>query len=65
MKLTRRQWAAAATSSVAALAQTAPPAPATAEDLLKAARERMKNNADALDRQQLPMAVEPAFQFKA
>jgi len=60
-KLTRRQLAALV--SATAMAQTQPPAPA--EDLLATARDRMKANGEALTKQPVPMATEPAFQFKA
>jgi hypothetical protein len=66
MKMTRRQLTAvvSATAISVASAQTEqrPPAP---PDELTAARERLKANSALLDRQQVPMAVEPAFQFKA
>jgi hypothetical protein len=64
MKLTRRQLAIALAPAVA-LARTAapPPAPA-ADDELRAARERVRSNGETLTRHALPMAVEPAFQFK-
>jgi len=60
MKLTRRQLAAS-------LAVAAAPAPANAqnEDLDAAARDRLKNNANALNAVNLPMAVEPAVVFRA
>lgn len=45
----------------AALAQT----PAAAEDDLKAARDRIKANGEALAKVEIPMSTEPAFQFKA
>lgn len=64
MQLTRRELATALTSA-AALAQTPPGPPATPDDELKAARERIKTNGSALAGQQVPMATEPAFQFKA
>jgi len=32
---------------------------------LRIARERIRNNAGALAKVKLPMATEPAFQFKA
>jgi len=41
------------------LAQT--PAPA---DPLQAAKDRIKATSDALAKEQVPMATEPAFQFK-
>jgi len=40
-------------------------APQTADEELKAARERLKANADALAAASASMATEPAFQFKA
>jgi uncharacterized membrane protein len=64
MKLTRRQLATALTSA-AALAQTASGPPATPEDELKAATDRVKANGAALAKQEVPVATEPAFQFKA
>ena len=69
MQLTRRKLAAVLTSGVA-LAQTpaaAPPAaaPPGTDDLLQAARDRNQANARALAAEPVPMATEPAFQFKA
>ena len=63
MKLTRRQLAAAVVSATA-LAQTRP-TPANAPDDLQAARDRLKAAGEALAQQPIPMATEPAFQFKA
>ena len=60
MKLTRRALATAVLAP-AALAQT-PPA---AEDDLKAARDRIKSNGEALAKVEIPMSTEPAFQFRA
>ncbi len=60
--MTRRALAAAVFAPAAAgLAQTqaAPPDP------LAAARQRLADNAAAVAKVELPMAVEPAFQFKA
>jgi len=57
--ITRRKLAAVLVSSTA-LAQ----APASS-DPLQAAKERIKANGDALAKEQVPMATEPAFQFKA
>jgi hypothetical protein len=62
MKLNRRELAAAfAAAPVVAAAQPAP----QGEDLDALARTRLKNNAVALGPVDLPMATEPAFQFKA
>jgi hypothetical protein len=58
MQMTRRDLAALL-AAAPALAQTAP------EDLEKAARDRLKSNAGALSKIEVPMATEPAFQFKA
>jgi hypothetical protein len=68
MKITRRTLAVSAVASAAALAQNAAaPAPGSesAEQLLQAAREQIRRNGETLTRQSIPMAVEPAFQFKA
>jgi hypothetical protein len=67
--LTRRQLAVIATASVAsanlasvkALAQT----PLANADYYQAALESHKRNSATLAQFQLPMSVEPAFQFKA
>ena len=68
MKLTRRQLAAALAarpfSQAVAGPQGAPPRPAP-EAELAAARERLKANAETVARVAVPMATEPAFQFKA
>ena len=60
MKVTRRALATALVPAAAALAQTATPS-----DELKAAQARLKASTDALARQEVPIATEPAFQFKA
>jgi hypothetical protein len=63
MKLTRRTMATALASSAALAAQEpAPPAP---DEDLKQARDRMQANAATLNQSPIPMATEPAFQFKA
>lgn len=63
MKLTRRQLATVLAPAVALAGTAAQPAPA-ADDELRAARERVKSSGAALARHDLPMAAEPAFQFK-
>src|SRR4051812_32294369 len=68
MKLTRRQLAtvlASATVAGAQQKQPAPAPPAPSDDLLETARVRMRANTAALATLTVPMAVEPAFQFKA
>ena len=62
MQLTRRKLAAAVLAPAAvALPQTPPQQP----DELAAARQRMKDNAAALAKIEIPMATESAYQFKA
>lgn len=62
--MTRRNLAALAAVSAAASApaQQTPPAK---EDLNANAKAQIRNTAAALDKFPLPMAQEPAFQFKA
>jgi len=63
MKLTRRQLAAVvAAGPLAGLPARAEP---QSDAELQAARERLKANAEALAAANVPMTVEPAFQFKA
>ncbi len=64
MKLTRRKLAAAVLGPAAAAAAAQTPAPAE-DQLLKAARERNQANFATVEKIELPMATEPAFQFKA
>jgi hypothetical protein len=64
MKLTRRRLAALVTATVVA-APAQPPQPAADEDLLKTKRDLMRANAAAVASREIPMATEPAFQFKA
>jgi len=61
MKLTRRQLALTVALADAAAQQPA----AGADDELQAARNRVRANGDTLAATAVPMAVEPAFQFKA
>jgi len=74
MDVTRRSVARilAATAAVPALvlnesvAQTPPPAPSSSPDAeLDTARALMRANAQKLAQVKLPMAVEPAFKFRA
>jgi len=64
MQITRRKLAAVLTSGVA-LAQTPATPPPRPDELVQAARERNQANAAALGAEPVPMATEPAFQFKA
>jgi len=65
MKLTRRNLAAALLSAAAVPAPAQNPPQPAADDDLKIARDRLRANAAALVDQKVPMATEPAFQFKA
>jgi len=65
MKVTRRRLAASLAVSAAAMAQPQPPSAAAPDEDLRAARERLKAASDALARQEVPMAAEPAFRFEA
>lgn len=66
MKITRRKLATSALVPMATLAQNSPVrAPSEAPDeLLKNAKEQVRRNGDALAKFQIPIATEPAFQFK-
>jgi uncharacterized membrane protein len=63
MKITRRQLATALAPAMA-LAEAAAQ-PQAADDEMQAARNRVKTNGETLAGQAVPMAAEPAFQFKA
>ena len=69
-RMTRRQLGVAITAAAAAgiaAAQT-PQAPARGpeqEDLAKSAREAVTHNAQQLAKYEVPIATEPAFQFRA
>lgn len=64
MKLTRRELAKAAPGLLsAAMLEGQQPVPG-ADVELQAARDRLKANANAMTSVDVPMDVEPAFQFK-
>jgi hypothetical protein len=63
-KITRRQLAGVAAASLGAVTAIAQ-VPPTTQDLDSAARESHKQNSDALAKVEIPMSLEPAFQFKA
>ena len=65
MKLTRRKLAVTLVSATALSAQQTQVTPPAATDDLKTARDRLKANAAAVAAIPIPMATEPAFQFKA
>ncbi len=60
--MTRRNLATVFAAAAVAAAQA--PQSAPTEDLDKTARDRMQANAAALSTPAIPMATEPAFQFK-
>jgi hypothetical protein len=63
-KITRRQLAGVAAGSAVvslAIAQT----PATPQDFDRSARESHLENTQELKKFEIPMSLEPAFQFKA
>jgi hypothetical protein len=66
MQLTRRTLATVLASAAGLAAHPPQTTPAPAEDDdLKTARDRLQANARLLAATPVPMATEPAFQFKA
>jgi hypothetical protein len=66
MKLTRREAAALlGAPAVPALPQASAAPAETPEQLLAAARNRLRRNLETLAKTRLPIATEPAFQFRA
>jgi hypothetical protein len=63
IKITRRKLAAVLVSSSGLASQTLAQTPAAA-DPLQAAKDRIKTAGETLAKAQIPMATEPAFQFK-
>ena len=64
-KLTRRELAAALSTSAVLLAQPpTQPLPANADEELKASEAQLRDGASQLDRFPLPMSTEPATTFK-
>jgi hypothetical protein len=64
MKISRRALAGMALAG-AASAQTAVPAPQATPDDLEQAKKLVARNSEALQKYELSIAAEPAFQFKA
>jgi len=64
MTLTRRELAAAAVAVVAA-PSAEPQAPQSAADLAKVVHDANQRNSEALTKFEIPIATEPAFQFRA
>jgi hypothetical protein len=66
MKLTRRNLAISLVATPALSARAEAQANSSPDDAeMAAARERLRSAANVLKDQKIPMAVEPAFQFKA
>lgn len=65
MKITRRRLGQAMLAPAVLAAQTPPPIPSNAEEELAAVRQQNKLNSQTLEQFRVPMALEPAFQFKA
>lgn len=63
-KMTRRALAAAAAGSLVAAAARAQ-APASPQDFDKAAQDSHRDNSEKLAKFDIPMSLEPAFQFRA
>jgi hypothetical protein len=64
MKISRRALAGIALAG-AAPAQTPVPAPQATPDDLEQAKRLVARNSEALQKHELPLSAEPAFQFKA
>jgi hypothetical protein len=66
MKVTRRALGRILAATAAVPLQAVPQAPSPdADEELKAARDRLRNQAVQLARVPLPKTTEPAFRFKA
>ena len=63
-KLTRRQLAAALSTSAVLLAQAPAPLPSNPDEELKAVKDTIRQNSEQLAKFDLPMATEPAVHFK-
>jgi len=67
-KITRRQLAGVAAGSAAVslvAVKVIAQAPVASQDWDKAARESHRENSQALARFEIPMSLEPAFEFRA
>jgi hypothetical protein len=64
-KFTRRQLAAALSTSAVLLAQAPAPLPSNPDEELKAVKDTLRQNSEQLAKFDLPMATEPAVHFKA
>ncbi len=64
-KISRRRWAALSTLPFAASVPSVQAAQATPQDDMAIQRENLQRWREQMKKAKLPMAVEPAFQFKA
>jgi hypothetical protein len=64
-KLTRRELAAALSTSAVLLAQAPTPLPSNPDEELKAVKDTLQQNFQQLAKFDLPMSTEPAVHFKA
>jgi len=65
MDVTRRSLAQILIASAAAAPAVAAPPQSEPDEETRSAHEALRNNAQQLSKIDLPMATEPAFQFKA
>jgi hypothetical protein len=65
MKLTRRELAIAAAGAAAIASQAESAAQTAPDDAMKTVRATNERNSDLLAKFEIPIATEPAFQFKA
>jgi len=63
-KISRRRWAALSTLPLVSASQAQPQA-AAGQDDLAVQKENLQRWRDQMKKAKLPMATEPAFQFKA
>jgi hypothetical protein len=64
-KFTRRELALAVSTSAVLLAQAPAPLPSNPDEELKAVKDTIQQNSQALAKFDLPMSTEPAVHFKA
>jgi hypothetical protein len=64
-KFTRRELAAALSTSAVLLAQAPTPLPSNPDEELKAVKDTLQQNFQQLAKFDLPMSTEPAVHFKA
>lgn len=65
MKLTRRELGAALAGAAPLAAQAPAAPPEDPAEELQAAQQRLRRNVQTISKVAVPMAIEPAFSFKA